>query len=295
MRAVGRNRRMGPTGRCHGGDLMRLGIFARTFPGTTPLAVMHAARQAGFDAVHYNFSCSGLSSLPERVDAATCAAIVEAARRTGMTIAGLSGTYNMAHPDPRIRAEGARRLRVVIAAAAEIGAPIVTLCSGTRDAQDQWRAHPDNSTPEAWADMIAAMRDALAMAEAHGVDLGVEPELANVVAGTAQAELLLGELPSPRLRIVLDPANLFETAPDAARRALIGDAIARLGPSLAMAHAKDRAPDGSFVAAGCGVVDFADLVTRLQAAGFDGPLIAHGCTADEAADVARHLRAAGAG
>ena len=274
---------------------MRLGIFARTFPGITPLAVMRAAKQAGFDALHYNFSCSGLPALPDHVDAATCAAIVDAARQTGMTIAGLSGTYNMAHPDPQIRADGARRLRVVIAAAAEIGVPIVTLCSGTRDAQDQWRAHPENGTPEAWADMIDGMRDALAMAGAHGVDLGVEPELANVVAGTSQAERLLAELSSPRLRIVLDPANLFETAPDAARRALIGDAIARLGPRIAMAHAKDRAPDGRFVAAGRGVVEFADLVAQLRAAGFDGPLIAHGCTAEEAAGVARHLRAAGAG
>ena len=66
---------------------MRLGIFARTFPGTTPLAVMRAARQAGFDAVHYNFSCSGLPALPDRVDAATCAAIADAARQTGMTVA----------------------------------------------------------------------------------------------------------------------------------------------------------------------------------------------------------------
>ena len=271
---------------------MQLGIFARTFPGTTPLAVMAAAKAAGFDAVHYNFVCSGLSALPDRVDAAVCAAIVDAARQTGMTIAGLSGTYNMAHPDPLVRQDGARRLRVVIAAAARIGAPVVTLCSGTRDAQDQWRAHPDNASDAAWADMIVSMRDALAEAEAQGVDLGVEPELANVVSDAAAAERLLAELPSPRLKIVLDPANLFETASETARRAVIGDTIRRLGPHIAMAHAKDRAPDGGFVAAGSGVVDFAELVARLRGAGFDGPLVAHGCTADEASGVARHLRAA---
>ena len=271
---------------------MQLGIFARTFPGTTPLAVMAAAKAAGFDAVHYNFVCSGLSALPDRVDAAVCAAIVDAARQTGIGIAGLSGTYNMAHPDPLVRQDGARRLRVVIAAAARIGAPVVTLCSGTRDAQDQWRAHPDNASDAAWADMIVSMRDALAEAQAQGVDLGVEPELANVVSDAAAAERLLAELPSPRLKIVLDPANLFETASETARRAVIGDTIRRLGPHIAMAHAKNRAPDGGFVAAGSGVVDFADLVARLRGAGFDGPLVAHGCTADEASGVARHLRAA---
>ena len=112
------------------------------------------------------------------------------------------------------------------------------------------------------------------------------------MSDAAAAERLLAELPSPRLKIVLDPANLFETASETARRAVIGDTIRRLGPHIAMAHAKDRAPDGGFVAAGSGVVDFAELVARLRGAGFDGPLVAHGCTADEAAGVARHLRAA---
>ncbi|MFV0491034.1 MAG: sugar phosphate isomerase/epimerase family protein [Pseudorhodobacter sp.] len=269
---------------------MQLGIFAKTFPGETPLAVMHAARAAGFDAVHYNLSCSGLPSMPDQVDETACAAIVTAARDTGIAIAGLSGTYNMAHPDAAIRANGARRLRIVIATAAAIGAPIVTLCTGSRDTRDQWRAHPENDSPAAWTDMITSMRDALDAAEAHGIDLGVEPELANVVANTQKAEHLLAELPSPRLRIVLDPANLFEVADDIMRDRLIGNAIDRLAPHIAMAHAKDRAPDGSFVAAGTGVVDFKQFINALRASGFDGPLVAHGCTAGESAGVAGHLR-----
>ncbi|MFV0384804.1 sugar phosphate isomerase/epimerase family protein [Paracoccus sp. (in: a-proteobacteria)] len=266
---------------------MRLGIFAKTFPGDTPLAVMTAAKAAGFEAVHYNLACSGLPSMPDRVDDATCAAITAAARATGMTIAGLSGTYNMAHPDAQIRRDGAARLRVVIAAAQAIGAPIVTLCTGSRDAQDQWRAHPGNASPAAWADMTASLRDAVEIAEAHGVDLGIEPELANVISDTARAGRLLRELPSPRLKIVLDPANLFETGDPAP---LIDDAIRRLGPRIAMAHAKDRAANGSFVAAGTGTVDFARFIAGLRRAGFDGPLIAHGCSAAEAPAVARRLR-----
>ena len=56
-----------------------------------------------------------------------------------------------------------------------------------------------------------------------------------------------------------------------------------------MAHAKDRAADGSFTAAGQGVIDFAHFIGCLGAAGFDGPLVTHGLSAAEAPGVARFL------
>ena len=56
-----------------------------------------------------------------------------------------------------------------------------------------------------------------------------------------------------------------------------------------MAHAKDRAADGGFVAAGRGVIDFVHFVETLRGAGFDGPLVTHGLSAAEAPDVAAFL------
>lgn len=268
---------------------MKLGIFAKTFPGRDPLSVMQAARDAGFESVHYNFSCSALPAMPDHVTDETLQAITEAAKTAGVSIAGLSGTYNMAHPDPEIRQDGAKRLRTVIAAAKAIGAPIVTLCTGSRDEDDQWRHHPDNNSPAAWSDMLRSMEDALQVAEDHGVDLGVEPELANVVSDAGQAARLLTKLPSQHLKIVLDPANLFEQSDEATRKFLLEDAVAQLTPHIAMAHAKDRAADGSFVAAGAGVVDFAHFIGLLRKTGFDGPLVAHGCSAKEAPEVAARL------
>ena len=133
---------------------------------------------------------------------------------------------------------------------------MITLCTGTRDAQDQWRAHPDNGTAEAWRDLLAAMESAITTAERWNIDLGIEPELANVVTSAAKAAQLIGELKSERIKIVLDPANLFEQAGLAEQHRLVSSAVDLLGERIAMAHAKDRAADGSFIAAGKGVVDF---------------------------------------
>jgi len=46
---------------------MQLGIFAKTFPGTTPGEVLAAARDAGYATVQYNMACSGLPSLPDTI------------------------------------------------------------------------------------------------------------------------------------------------------------------------------------------------------------------------------------
>lgn len=269
---------------------MRLGIFAKTFPGSEPAVVLDAVRAAGFSTAQYNFACSGLASMPEAVSIEVAAAIAQASAKNGIPLCAVSGTYNMAHPDPRVRADGLRRLEVIASSCAAIGADIVTLCTGTRDAEDQWRHHPDNGSPEAWRDMVAEMEKAAAIAERHGIRLGIEPELANIVSSAPLARRLLDEIGGDRLVIVLDPANLFEVAGLPEQRRLVDEAIDLLAPDIAMGHAKDRNADGSFATAGKGVVDFRHYIGRLRSAGFDGDLVAHGLDSGEASGVAKFLR-----
>jgi len=268
---------------------MRIGIFAKTFPGTDPASVLAAARAAGFASVQYNMACSGLPPMPDAITPAQAVAVAQAATDTGVAIAAVSGTYNMIHPDPGVRAARLRRLSVLIDAAAVMGTGMVTLCTGTRDPHDQWRHHPDNATPEAWADLLSEMAKACALAEARGIRLGIEPELANVVDSAPRARALIDALQSPAPAIVLDPANLFEVAPPEARRDLIARAVDLLADRIVMAHAKDRDPQGGFATVGTGVVDFPHFVASLRAAGFDGDMVTHGLTAAEAPGVAAFL------
>ena len=235
---------------------------------------------------------AGLPSLPVSIDdeAAVIARIAAARDQTGVGLAALSGTWNMAHPDLAQRQLGRKGLRTVIRVARALDIPLVTLCTGSRHPTDQWGHHPDNGTPAAWADMRAEMALALDMAEGAGVDLGIEPEQANVVTSADDACRLIAEMRSARLKIVLDPANLFERAdPDAARN-IVAQAVETAAGHIAMAHAKDRHADGRFATAGTGVVDFADFLTRLRTTGFDAAVVTHGLDAAEAPAVARFLR-----
>lgn len=249
---------------------MRLGIFARTFAGPGLEETLDAVADAGFRTLQFNPALAG--GAPVRVR--------ELAARRGLTIAAVSGTYNMAHPDPAFRADGLRRLERIIAAAPALGTSCVTLCTGTRDATDMWRGHRDNGTPEAWADLRAGLAAALAVAERHGVTLGVEPEHHNVVHDAAAARRLLSELASPRLKVVIDPANLFPRGLGR-QAATLHTAFALLGDDLVLAHAKDVREDGSVVAAGRGDLDYDLYVSLLDQAPGDVPLLLHGLTEAE--------------
>lgn len=269
---------------------MQLGIFAKTFAAHGAAPVLNAVRNAGYQTAQFNLTCVGLPSMPDEISSSVISEIANASKSSGVSMAAISGTYNMAHPDPAIRANGLRRLAVIVSNAKATGTTLVTLCTGTRDANDQWRFHKDNVTREAWHDMRTEMDKALQLAEAHGVDLGIEPELANVVSSAASAKQLIDEMKSPRLKIVLDPANLFEIETKRNCRGIIANAVGLLGGHIAMAHAKDRNPMGEFVAAGTGVVDFEHFVGCLKQVGFDGPLVTHGLNEAEAPAVASFLK-----
>ena len=271
---------------------MRLGIFAKTFPGTVPGPVLGAAAGAGYAVTQYNMSCSGLPSMPDAVADDAALAVAEAAQAANVEIVALSGTYNMIHPDAAERELGHRRLNALAGAATRMGTRVVTLCTGTRDPDDQWRGHPDNDSPNAWRDLRAAMDRALLVAETHDIDLGIEPELANVVDSAAKARRLIDEIGSARLKIIFDAANLFEAVSLGRQRDIVSAAIDLIGDRIVMAHAKDRTASGGFTAAGQGVLDYAHYLDGLARAGFDGPLITHGLTAAEAPGVAGFLQAA---
>jgi sugar phosphate isomerase/epimerase len=173
-----------------------------------------------------------------------------------------------------------------------MGSRLLTVCTGSRDPRDQWRHHPDNAHPSTFRELCLECELLLQVAEGQDILIGIEPELANVVDTPKRARELIDALGSARLRIVLDPANLFEVAGPKRRRALVDAAIDLLGDRIALAHAKDRSPDGGFTAAGKGVIDFRHFLGALRRAGFDGTLVTHGLPEEEASEVADFLVAA---
>jgi len=246
---------------------VELGIFARIFTRPTAEEVAAAVAGAGFGLVQLNLSCIGAPTIPPVGAAVDFAGIRSAFEAQGVRIWGLSCTYNLVHPDLAQRAEYTARAEWLIGRAPELGAEVVTLCSGTRDAEDMWRAHPDNSSPEAWADLRAGLDELLPAAEGAGVRLGIEPEPGNIVSDAGRASDLLAELGHDArfIGIVLDPANLVTPATAFDQDRILRHAFGALGAETVCLHAKDVVATGAYAAAGLGQLDY-DLVFELHAA-----------------------------
>jgi sugar phosphate isomerase/epimerase len=269
---------------------MQLGIFAKTFDATNPLSALQAVAGSGFSCAQFNMACAGLSPMPTVIEAPVAASIGAASSATGVSIAAVSGTYNMVHPDQAVRDRGITGLDVLASACGVIGTNLITLCTGTRDPKDQWRWHSDNCSAKTWHDLCLEMQRAIAIADKYGIFLGIEPELANVISSAVGARRLIDEMRSDRLRIVIDPANLFDVASLDEQHRLVGRALDLLADRIAIGHAKDRNADGSFATVGTGVIDFSFYIMQLRQVGFDGPVIAHGLPACKASWVSSFLR-----
>jgi len=270
-----------------------IGIFAKTFVRPTLEENLDAVADHGLSVVQYNLACAGLPSLPERIEPRLARQIAAAAASRGITLAAVSGTFNMIDPIRERRDAGLRRLDELAGACALLGTRIITLCTGTRDPDDMWRGHPANGRPDAWAELLTAMEQALAIAEEHDLWLAVEPETANVVDSSAKARRLLDELRSPRLKVIIDPANLFHVEDLPRQRAVLEAAFDLLGPDIVLAHAKDiRVVGGTVhhVAAGTGVLDYPHYLTLLRH--IPVPLIVHGLAETAVAGALTFLRRA---
>jgi sugar phosphate isomerase/epimerase len=157
-----------------------------------------------------------------------------------------------------------------------------------------WQKHPDNDTPEAWADLLVQVEEAVRVAEDFGVTLGVEPEVGNTINSVRKARRLLDEVSSPQLKIVMDGANIFQRGQLPHMRKVLDEAFELLGSDITLAHAKDLDQDGEagHVAAGRGRLDYPYYLELLRTSGFEGSIILHALKPAEAKDRLAFVRQA---
>jgi sugar phosphate isomerase/epimerase len=212
----------------------RLGIFARTFRRDTATQVAAAIAAAGYSLAHWNFAAVGLPTLTTDPDA------FDEVAAAGMTIPSVSATFNAVHPDRDRRQRQITDAARLIALAPRFGADVVTLCTGSRDPDDMWRAHPANDDPAAWSDLRRTLEPLLEAARDARVRLGVEPEPGNVVRDAPAAARLLAQLgPDAPIGIILDPANLITTSNSTAEERVLAEAVDLVGDRVIGAQAKD--------------------------------------------------------
>ena len=259
---------------------MEYGVISTEIPVNSAAELFRKTGEYGFSVMQFNFSSVLGEELPAEIPDSAIREIAGEAAKNGIKIAAISGTFNMAHQDPAVRAEGIKRFEKIAASCRALGCGLASLCTGSRSMEWMWAHHPDNNTPGAWKDMRDSMEKLIVIAEKYDIYLGIETEASNVVDTPQKAKKLIDELQSPRLKIIMDAANLFR--PGMAKpenvRSVIAEAFGLLGTRIALAHGKDIKESGgiSFTYAGNGIIDFGFFINELEKAGYKGGFVLHG-------------------
>ena len=271
---------------------VRIGILLGTFKTGSLATRLDGAKSNGIDIVQLSMDCTGLPLMPDAITPQLARQIRAEAAARKITLASVSGTFNMCHPDLEQRQAGLRRLRVIAEACQEMGIDKIHLCSGTRDRTSMWKAHPDNDTPEAWRDTMASMREAVDIARQARVVLAFEPEVNNVVSSARKARRLIDEIGSPHLKVTFDAANLFPAGQLPRMKEILEEAFALIGREVVLAHAKDLDHDGDagHLPAGHGKLDYDTYIALLRKYKFTGPLLLHSLTEAQVPECVGFLR-----
>jgi sugar phosphate isomerase/epimerase len=124
------------------------------------------------------------------------------------------------------------------------------------------------------------MAQLLPVAEQYALYLGIETEAANVISSPERARRIIDEMQSPRLKIIMDCANLFPR--HTARRdnvaPMIRKAFDYLGSDIILAHGKDISESDEIVFAspGKGIIDYGLFLELLRQYGYQGGMLLHG-------------------
>jgi sugar phosphate isomerase/epimerase len=276
---------------------LALGIMTRHVVRPSIEEVAVAIRGLGLTVVQLGLDAAGPEVLPERLTETDARRIAAAFRAAGVRVAAVSGTFNVLDPERARLHANLERFAHLCEACGWLETRVVTACSGTRNPDSMWRHHPANQQPDAWEELLERTGRLVAAAEGAGVVVAYEPETANVLDTTEKAQRLLELIGSPALGITFDPANFFYPQDLPRMREVLEEGFRRLGPRIALAHAKDVVPppDGAshcrYAPAGQGRLDYATYLRLLQESGYDNGLIMHSLSEREIPGCVAHIRA----
>lgn len=151
---------------------------------------------------------------------------------------------------------------------------------GSLNPAGSWTPHPDNHRPECLDRFVASLREIADDAEANGVTVVVESHVVSIMRSPEVCAEVVDRVGSPRIRIVLDPVNHFESIDQAFHSTeRLRQIFDILGPIAPIGHAKDLRVGNDLVThleeavPGEGILDYTTLLTRFQQANPDGYLL----------------------
>lgn len=252
-----------------------VGISTLGFTGHTNVALAGELAAAGFTTVQlflkqtdsnywvYNgrADVSGLS--PER-----CREIARVYRDAGLSIHSIGVYTNLIHPDDQELAANLAYFEAMMEVGGHMGVrTFINEAGHFHDPKAPAPAVPIEYQDAVWPRMVGVGRRLAELAERHDAKVLLEPFYRGFLSSAKRLRLYVEAIGSPRVRVLLDPANLIEVND-------LDEMFQQLAPLVDCIHAKDRKlHTDRGVAAGKGDLDYRRLVALAAERTPTAPLI----------------------
>jgi sugar phosphate isomerase/epimerase len=213
-------------------------------------------------------------------------AIADAYRQAGITIDSIGVYTNLIHPDADERNANLEYFDQMMHTGRHMGVDTFITEAGHYRPEEPTPGIPYDFQEDTWNVMLQTCKQLAVLAERNEAKVLMEPMFLSFFASAKRTRVFLEQLDSPRIRILLDPANLIELND-------LDEMFTQLAPWIDCLHAKDRRLHSDRgVAAGEGDLDYVKFV-RLVAKHTPGvPLILEYVGASNYRAALDHLRGA---
>lgn len=205
-------------------------------------------------------------------------------RSAGLSIHSIGVYTNLIHPEEAEREANLAYFQAMMKMGSHIGVRTFITEAGHYRPEGPEPPVPYHWQEEVWRTMVATGKQLARMADAHDTTVLLEPYFQGFLATAKRTRMFLEEVGSPRIRALLDPANLLEVND-------LEEMFHQLQPYIDCFHAKDRKLHVTRgVPAGAGDVDYRKFVTLAAERRPIAPLILEYVGADSFRQALTHLR-----
>ncbi len=242
---------------------LTVGISTLGFTDRTNAALAKELAGAGFGTIQlfltqtdsnywrYNSRADVSSLTPAR-----CREIAAAYRDAGLAIHSIGVYTNLIHPEEAEIKANLAYFEAMMEIGGHMGVrTFINEAGHYHDAKSPAPPVPLEFQDAVWPRMVATGRQLVDLAAKHDAKVLLEPFYRGFLASAKRLRLFVEEINSPRLRVLLDPANLIELND-------LDEMFQQLAQWTDCLHAKDRKLHTDVgVAAGKGDLDYKRLVT----------------------------------
>ena len=179
------------------------------------------------------------------------------AKKHGLKLFAIEAFFRALPEDEKIKS-----MTKVFVIACKLNIPVVAI-----------RSEGKTGDKEATKQVLNYIRKLCELAEGRGIKIAVKPHVGHSFYNTATMIQLLNEINSPALGVNLDSSNFYRAGDNPA------EAVTKLGSKIIHTHIRDTSFDRNqnrtpleLQIAGRGVLDWPEIIRRLNDAGYKGTL-----------------------